>query len=389
MDVVHQEGREAARAAATRSTTPPVVVAVARAAGRPRLDRRAPRPPTWPRTSRRSWRPTHDPAPDRSCRSPARPRGSGTSGRSRSAPTRWRSSWASSLRSGSGERRWVARGGTRGQIGDIALWAVPAGLIGARLCHVATDHDLYFGDGRDPIDALEIWQGGLGIWGAIAGGLRRRVVLLPPARHPAPARSPTRWPRACCSRRPSAASATTSTRSCSAGPPTCRGASRSTPAHRPAGYEQFATVPPTFLYEALWNLAGDRACCSGRPAVPARLRPGVRALRDALHPGRGWIEDLRIDPIELDDVGGLRFSVWTSIVLFVLARRRTSSWSAGGTPSRTAASPRRTPTARPATPRTTPQTSSETAEARRPAEDTGRTDLAGTDRTGPDGSPRE
>ncbi len=70
-----------------------------------------------------------------------------------------------------GERRWVARGGTRGQIGDLALWAVPAGLIGARLWHVATDHQLYFGDGRDPIDALEIWRGGLGIWGAIMGGL--------------------------------------------------------------------------------------------------------------------------------------------------------------------------------------------------------------------------
>ena len=65
----------------------------------------------------------------------------------------------------------MARGGTRGQIGDLALWAVPAGLIGARLWHVATDHQLYFGDGRDPIDALKIWQGGLGIWGAIAGGL--------------------------------------------------------------------------------------------------------------------------------------------------------------------------------------------------------------------------
>ncbi len=57
------------------------------------------------------------------------------------------------------------------QVGDIALWAVPAGLVGARLYHVATDHDLYFGHGGRPIGALEIWHGGLGIWGAIAGGL--------------------------------------------------------------------------------------------------------------------------------------------------------------------------------------------------------------------------
>lgn len=86
-----------------------------------------------------------------------------------------------------GERRWVARGGTHGQIGDIALWAVPAGLVGARAYHVATDHNLYFGNGADPVGALEIWHGGLGIWGAIAGGLlgawfycRRHGILLRP-----------------------------------------------------------------------------------------------------------------------------------------------------------------------------------------------------------------
>ena len=69
-----------------------------------------------------------------------------------------------------GERRWVARGGIRGQVSDVAIWAVPFGLVGARLYHVATDHDLYFGAGKHPIEALEIWHGGLGIWGAIAGG---------------------------------------------------------------------------------------------------------------------------------------------------------------------------------------------------------------------------
>ena len=68
-----------------------------------------------------------------------------------------------------------------------ALWAVPAGLIGARAYHVATDHDLYFGKGGNPVGALEIWHGGLGIWGAIAGGLfgawlycRRHGILLRP-----------------------------------------------------------------------------------------------------------------------------------------------------------------------------------------------------------------
>jgi prolipoprotein diacylglyceryl transferase len=70
-----------------------------------------------------------------------------------------------------GDRRWVARGGERGVIYDIALWAVPFGLIGGRLYHVMTDWKTYFGpEGAGPIAALKIWDGGLGIWGAVALG---------------------------------------------------------------------------------------------------------------------------------------------------------------------------------------------------------------------------
>src|SRR5439155_8415709 len=67
-----------------------------------------------------------------------------------------------------GERRFVARGGEPGTITDIAVFAVPFGLVGGRLYHVATDYDKYFGAGRNPVDALKVWNGGLGIWGAIA-----------------------------------------------------------------------------------------------------------------------------------------------------------------------------------------------------------------------------
>lgn len=69
-----------------------------------------------------------------------------------------------------GERRWIARGGTAGTIIDIAVFAVPFGLVGGRLYHVATDWYRYFGAGKNPLDALKIWDGGLGIWGAIALG---------------------------------------------------------------------------------------------------------------------------------------------------------------------------------------------------------------------------
>ncbi len=86
-----------------------------------------------------------------------------------------------------GDRRWAARGGERGVIYDIALWAVPFGLIGGRLYHLMTDWPTYFGPGGAGVGAaLRIWEGGLGIWGAVAfGGVgawiacRRRGIPLP------------------------------------------------------------------------------------------------------------------------------------------------------------------------------------------------------------------
>ena len=70
-----------------------------------------------------------------------------------------------------GDRRWEARGGQRGVIYDIALWAVPFGLVGGRLYHVMTDWRTYFSDdGAGLAGALRIWDGGLGIWGAVALG---------------------------------------------------------------------------------------------------------------------------------------------------------------------------------------------------------------------------
>ncbi|PQM50996.1 prolipoprotein diacylglyceryl transferase [Mycolicibacter virginiensis] len=86
-----------------------------------------------------------------------------------------------------GDRRWRARGGEPGVIYDIALWAVPFGLIGGRLYHLMTDWRTYFGEGGVGWEATpRIWDGGLGIWGAVAlGGVgawigcRRHGISLP------------------------------------------------------------------------------------------------------------------------------------------------------------------------------------------------------------------
>ena len=67
-------------------------------------------------------------------------------------------------------RRMVPRGGEPGQVLDVAAWGVLFGIVGGRLYHVITTPGPYWGEGGHPVDALKIWQGGLGIWGAIALG---------------------------------------------------------------------------------------------------------------------------------------------------------------------------------------------------------------------------
>jgi prolipoprotein diacylglyceryl transferase len=215
-----------------------------------------------------------------------------------------------------GERRWVARGGLPGQVSDIAIWAVPFGLVGGRLYHVVTDPARYFGEGGDPVTALYVWQGGLGIWGAIAlGGVgawiacRRMGLRLPPlADALAPgivvAQAIGRW-------------GNWFNQELFGRPTTLPWALEIDPDKRPPGYEDFSTFHPTYLYEFLWDLGAagvviwaDRRFRLGHGRAFALYVMAYTA-------GRGWIEHLRIDTVEADDVFGLRLNVWTSIVLFL------------------------------------------------------------------------
>ena len=212
-----------------------------------------------------------------------------------------------------GNRRWIARGGEPGVVGDIAIWAVPFGIVGGRLYHVATDWELYFGEGGDPVEALKIWEGGLGVWGAIAlGGVgawigaRRRAVPLPAmADALAPgivlAQAVGRW-------------GNWFNQELFGRPTDLPWGLEIDPAFRPARFADAETFHPTFLYESLW--------CIGVALVllwaDRRFRMGhgrVFALYVALYTvGRGWIETLRVDPS--NEVFGLRLNVWTSILVF-------------------------------------------------------------------------
>lgn len=212
-----------------------------------------------------------------------------------------------------GNRRFAARGGPAGFITDAALWAVPFGIVGARLYHVATDYSTYFGpDGLGLGAALKIWQGGLGIWGAVAGGAlgawiacRRAGILLPPvadaiAPGVALAQAIGRW-------------GNYFNQELFGSPTTAPWGLQIGVVHRPAGYEQFETFHPTFLYESVWCVLvaavviwADQRFQLGHGRVFA-LYVFTYCI------GRLVFELVRIDNATL--VFGVRINVFTSILV--------------------------------------------------------------------------
>lgn len=215
-----------------------------------------------------------------------------------------------------GERRFQARGGRAGVIGDVAIWAIPFGIIGARIYHVVTDPQLYFGEGRNFTDVFLIWKGGLGIWGAIAGGALGAYIAC--------RRYGVSYSAVADALAPGLLVAQAIGRLGNYfnqelfGKPTdVPWALEIAPENRPRGYVQFETFHPTFLYELLWNLAAAALII----AIDRRFKlTGGRAF--ALYVmlytlGRGWIESLRIDTA--NEIGPFRLNVWTSIIVFALA----------------------------------------------------------------------
>ncbi|MFV0253656.1 MAG: prolipoprotein diacylglyceryl transferase [Beutenbergiaceae bacterium] len=216
-------------------------------------------------------------------------------------------------------RRYRARGGPAGAVSDALIWAVPFGIIGARIYHVISSPDRYFGPDGDILLAVRIWEGGLGVWGAIPMGalgawigLRRAGLRLAPF---ADAMAP--------------------------GILLAQGIGRLGNYFNQELFGEATTLPwglqideshllaqgldypagtlfhPTFAYELLWNLA--MAALLIYLDRRLRLRHGrvFWAYVAMYTAGRVWIEMLRIDEAEM--LLGLRLNVWTSIAVFVIA----------------------------------------------------------------------
>ncbi|MEV0003885.1 prolipoprotein diacylglyceryl transferase [Micromonospora sp. NPDC050980] len=223
------------------------------------------------------------------------------------------------------EYRLRRRGVAPGAVLDIAVWAVPTGIIGARIYHVITSPEKYFGDGGQPLKAFAIWEGGLGIWGAVAGGavgawLAARQLGIP---------------------------LTVVADALAPGMPLAQAVGRlgnwfnnelyGGRTSLPWGLEVHVMDPdnpghalrddagnpvlqpglyhPTFLYELIWNvgvaalvLVLDRKLRLGRGRAFALYVMGYTA-------GRFWIELMRTD--EANHILGVRLNVWTAALVFL------------------------------------------------------------------------
>ncbi|MDO4887121.1 MAG: prolipoprotein diacylglyceryl transferase [Actinomycetaceae bacterium] len=211
-------------------------------------------------------------------------------------------------------RRYRARSGPVQVIPDIMVVMVISGIVGGRLYHVITDYDLYFGPGRDPISALYVWEGGLGIWGAITlGGVGAYLACRHYGLRLGPfgdAIAPALLLAQAIGRLGNYFNQELYGR-----PTDLPWALRIDYEHLLPGYEPGQTFHPTFLYELLWCAVGalvlmwlDRRF---------KLRGGqVFACYVMIYTsGRVWIEYLRIDTAR--QILGLRLNVWVSIVVFV------------------------------------------------------------------------
>jgi prolipoprotein diacylglyceryl transferase len=223
------------------------------------------------------------------------------------------------------EFRLRRRGAPPWAVLDIAVWAVPFGIVGSRIYHVITSPQDYFGEGGSPADAFKIWEGGLGIWGAVAGGvfggwLACRQLGLP---------------------------LTVVADAVAPGLPLAQAVGRVGNWFNNELYGGVTTLPwglevhqmdpdnpghalkdqngepilepdlhhPTFLYEALWNVGVaamvvlvDRRLKLGKGRAFALYVMGYTA-------GRFWIELMRTD--EANDIAGVRVNVWVSVLVFL------------------------------------------------------------------------
>jgi prolipoprotein diacylglyceryl transferase len=218
-----------------------------------------------------------------------------------------------------GRKRYASYGGNPEDVSEGAIWAVPFGIIGGRIYHVITSPQKYFGENGNPVDAFRIWEGGLGIWGAILFGAIGAFIYF--RTH----KTTLRFNQFLDALAPGVIIAQAIGRvgnffnqEVFGKPTNLPWGIEIRPFRRPDGYEEFLKFHPTFLYELIWCLFIAYLLIK----LPRFIKKFVNNSGDvfALYvfgytTGRLWIEALRID--EANYFLGFRLNIW--VCLFVLA----------------------------------------------------------------------
>ena len=211
------------------------------------------------------------------------------------------------------ERRWQQWGHDRRDISQIVVVVVICGVVGARLYHVATDYQLFYGHW---IRVAEIWRGGLSIWGVIIGGALGVIVMT--RRHHYDtvgildattvgilvAQGIGRW-------------GNYFNQELFGKPTRLPWGLEIDLAHRPAGYRQFTTFNPTFLYESLYCFALVGVILWVEHRFVLRRGQSLTLYLATYTFGRFWFENLRIDPAH--HILGLRVNAWVALVACLAA----------------------------------------------------------------------
>ncbi|MFM1784047.1 MAG: hypothetical protein RLZZ579_324 [Actinomycetota bacterium] len=226
------------------------------------------------------------------------------------------------------DRKLTSRGAPKGSMLDIALWAVPFGIIGGRIFHVITHPNDYFFEGADLLATVRIWEGGLAIYGAVSLGAVGVFI--------ATRQLGLRFWSVADAVAPGLLIAQGIGRLGNYfnqelfGVPTTLPWGLQIPSSNPAypvGLPEGLLFHPTFAYEMIWNLTGAAVLILLASRLNLQYGKVFAVYLMIYSTGRIWVEAIRIDPSEI--ILGLRLNIWSAligltlgIILFLVQSRR-------------------------------------------------------------------
>ncbi len=213
------------------------------------------------------------------------------------------------------KKRYEERGGNPELVYDVALWAIPFGIVGARLYHVITSPYKYFGPNGQWLEIFRIWEGGIAIMGAVIGGVIGSAIAL----H----RAGQRMGPFADAVAPTLLIAQAMGRFGNWFNQELFGKATTLPwgleiddRHLPAGYASGTLFHPTFLYEVIWNLSMAFIIIALDKRVKFKGGQLIFLYMSLYAIGRFWIENLRIDPAKI--FLGMRLNAWSALAIIII-----------------------------------------------------------------------